>query len=322
MKKLGMISLLVIILLITSVFAQELPGPGITPDSWLYGLDKAFESLQMALTFDPVAKAGLHIQFAGERLAEAKAMIEKGRPEFVPDLVKEHEGNIDKSNEIAAVAQQVGRNITKLNELVALATSVHIETLEEIYEKVPDQAKPAVLKAKEVSARGQEEALRRLGEVIPERSAELYFEIGEKRLMEAREKARETKAGEATELVEEYEDKISKSQEMIEKAEDAGRNVTEVVERVSVATSTHLLVLQEVYDRVPEEAKEAIERAMNVSAKGQEEALKALEKEMPERAEEIEGAIPEEVRQIREDIGRTETIIQPEAQQEVTGFAR
>ncbi|MDI6639793.1 MAG: hypothetical protein QMD78_03105, partial [Methanocellales archaeon] len=67
----------------------------------------------------------------------------------------------------------------------------------------------------------------------------------------------------------------------------------------------HLLVLEEVHEKAPDAAKLAIERAMNVSARGQEEALKAPMKTSPERAEEIEREMPEDVRTIRERVNIT-----------------
>ena len=308
------LALVVTLLVIGSVvFAQEqLINPGITPDNPLYVLDRAIERLQLILTFDEESKAKLHLMIAEERLSEAKAMVEKGKPEFVEDLAKEYEVELNECNRVASKAQEVGKDVTKVRELVVLATSKHLEVLEEVQGKVPGVAKPAIERAMDVSVRGQEEALDRLGENLPEMSAKLYFELAEKRLLKAREKVREGKLDKVEELIREFERKINKSQEMIEKAEITGRNVTEIVEIVSIATSTHLEVLQEVKERLPEEAQEAIERAMDVSVRGQEEALKALQKTKPERVEEIKAEIPEEIKQIREEMGRLEEIVQPE----------
>lgn len=256
--------------------AQEDGDPGMTPDSLLYGLDKAYERIQLILARDEASKAKLHLEFAAERIAETKAMADKGRPEYIPDLTEEYEVSINKSQEIAETAQRLDRDVTKVNELVAIATSVHLEVLEEVYKKVPEQAKPALQRAMNSSVRGQEKALDRLGEVVPERSAELYLELAEKRLLKARERARAGEEEEVEELVEEYALKVNKSLEMAAKAERLGRNVTKVNELIASATSAHLEVLQEVYGRVPEAAKPAIDMAMNVSLRGREEASEAL----------------------------------------------
>lgn len=79
----------------------ELPDPGTTPDSWMYGFKRFREGVDMFFTFDDLAKAEKHVNYAGLRLSEAKAMTERGKPEFVDSLVKEYGENINVSNEIA-----------------------------------------------------------------------------------------------------------------------------------------------------------------------------------------------------------------------------
>jgi hypothetical protein len=253
----------------SQTLAQEELDPGITPDSIMYGLDKAYERIQLILARDEASKAKLHLEFAAERIAETRAMADKGRPEYIPELTEEYEVSISTS-------QELGRDVTKVNELVALATSVHLEVLEDAYEKVPEQAKPALQRAMNSSVRGQEEALDRLGAVLPERSAALYLELAEKRLLKARARARAGDEEEVEELVEEYALKVNRSLEMAAEAERLGRDVTKVNELIASATSAHLEVLREVYERVPEIAKPAIDMAMNVSMRGREEASEAL----------------------------------------------
>ena len=64
-----------------TAFAQSsqvaLPSAGLTPESSLYFLDRLGENLRQFFTFNPEAKAKLQIEFAGERIAEIKIMVEK-----------------------------------------------------------------------------------------------------------------------------------------------------------------------------------------------------------------------------------------------------
>ena len=53
------------------------PSAGLTPGSSLYFLDRLGENLRQFFTFNPEAKAKLQIEFAGERIAEIKVMVEK-----------------------------------------------------------------------------------------------------------------------------------------------------------------------------------------------------------------------------------------------------
>ncbi|MEK7182134.1 MAG: DUF5667 domain-containing protein [Patescibacteria group bacterium] len=54
-----------------------LPSAGLTPESPFYFLDRLGENLRQFFTFNPEAKAKLQIEFAGERIAEIKIMVEK-----------------------------------------------------------------------------------------------------------------------------------------------------------------------------------------------------------------------------------------------------
>ncbi|MBM3199424.1 hypothetical protein FJZ53_00705 [Candidatus Woesearchaeota archaeon] len=278
-------------------FERGLPATGITPDSFFYGFKKFFEGIDMFFTFDDVAKAEKHAKYAELRLAEAKEMAEKGKPEFVDDLVGEYEDNLEKANEIARIAQQVGKNVTKVTDLVAIATSIHLDVLENVLEKVPEQAKASIQRAITSSKRGNEEALSALEKAQPEKAAEIHFRIAEKRLTKAQEKADEGEVEEVEDLIEEYEDRINKSNRIAEIAKGLGNNTTNVEQLVTEATSTHLEVLSEVHEKVPEQAKQAIEKAMDVSSKGREKAVGALKEKgaLGEIPEEV--PIPEEVKE-------------------------
>lgn len=66
-------------------FAQSgqttLPSAGLTPDSFFYFLDQWGEDVQQFFTFNQEAKAKLQIEFAGERIAEIKAIVENKGPD-------------------------------------------------------------------------------------------------------------------------------------------------------------------------------------------------------------------------------------------------
>ena len=63
------------------IFAQSpqvtLPSAGLTPESSFYFLDRLGENLRQFFTFNSEAKAKLQIEFAGERIAEIKVIVEK-----------------------------------------------------------------------------------------------------------------------------------------------------------------------------------------------------------------------------------------------------
>ena len=71
------------IVLISLVNAQEttLTDPGVTPDSFLWGLDKAFDQITFLLASGDVDKVKKGLEIAEERLAEIREMIEENKLE-------------------------------------------------------------------------------------------------------------------------------------------------------------------------------------------------------------------------------------------------
>lgn len=77
-----------------------------------------------------------------ERLNRVRARV--GDVEVVEIALQQFEVMDGFSEEILQIAQEVGVNITSIEELLAWATSIHLEELAEIWEMVPEQAQPAI----------------------------------------------------------------------------------------------------------------------------------------------------------------------------------
>lgn len=73
-----------------SGYTTELIGPGTTPDNFLYFLDVAMDNLALAATFNTDDRVNKSLEIAEERLAEAKAMAEKGDYEAMQKAEEEH----------------------------------------------------------------------------------------------------------------------------------------------------------------------------------------------------------------------------------------
>ncbi|UCG66772.1 MAG: hypothetical protein JSW12_07120 [Deltaproteobacteria bacterium] len=152
-----MVSVAVCLFLSANVFAQE--EPEILPDDPLYQAKRQMETAQLNAGSDPLEKATLHTKYAKERLAEVKAMISKGKPEFVGGLVKDNEKAIGGATDEINRAQAQGRDVSEALEAVERSTKKHTEVLTDLLDKVPEQAKPAIRHAIEVSKRGRNIAL-------------------------------------------------------------------------------------------------------------------------------------------------------------------
>ena len=300
------------------VLAQgtELPDPGLTPDSPFYFLEIVVEEIGTFFTFGDLKKAARYATLAAERVAEVQAVVEKGKPEFAEKTLTRYENQLNNSITRAERAQAKGQSVKNIMEIVAEGTGKHLIVIEDILEKVSDKAKTAVIKAKEVSMTGQKEALRNLAEENPEKATGINLQAAEARLNKAKVKTEEGDTEKAEEAVQEFENQYKFGEEISQIAQGLGKDITTVEQLVGKATTIHLEILAEVYEKVPEDTKPVIENAMKVSVKGHERAVEALKTqdalgEIPEEVS-IPAEIPQEVRD------RVQTRVQQELEIEKT----
>ena len=247
-------------------FQRELLPAGVTPDSWFYGLKKLSENIDLFFTFDVLAKAKKLAYYAEIRLAEAKELAENGKTEFLNDLFKAYKLNLENSNELVETANQFGKNVTKVTELIAVSTSIHVDILEEILQQVPEKTKLYIQNAINYSKMVNIESLDLMERVQPELAAEIHLRIAEKRLLKAQEKSQVNKSEIVTNLILEYEERLKKSCQIVEISKEIGKNTMNLERLITEATSTHLEVLSDVYVKVQgQTTKNDVEKALNIS---------------------------------------------------------
>ena len=110
-----------------------------------------------------------------------------------------------------------------------------------------------------------------------EAKAERMLYLSERRLSEANELSELGEVELAQETLSRYEEHLNTALEKAQQAREKGKDVDDVLSTVYEATLKHQAVLTDVYERVPEQAKEAIGRAMEQSMRGHEEAIEAIE---------------------------------------------
>jgi uncharacterized damage-inducible protein DinB len=281
-------AILTISLISISVIAQEeLPKPSILPDSPFYGFSRWFERVRMVFTFSEEGKAKLNLQFAELRIAEAKSMIEKGKPQYAESLLKDYESELNESQKRLQNQIRLGRNVTALAELVANATHKHLAILEEIFEKVPAPAQRAIEHAINVSSKGCIIAVERIRELSPERAEKIASKFAEEELSKSVEMIKRGKEKRAQERLRIYKELLNETEEAEKKIEGLGKNVTALAEHICNMTYKHIEVLEKVLEEVPERAKIAIEHAINASLERQatcmERILNAINKSAEEK---------------------------------------
>ncbi|MEX0870041.1 MAG: DUF5667 domain-containing protein [Candidatus Spechtbacterales bacterium] len=151
-----------------SAQTENLPEPGILPDSPFYLLTRFSEGIGMLFTFGDTAKAGKHLERAEKRLAEANALADQNKEKGLDKAMSLYQEHLNKALQ---KAEQAGNE--DVIARVAEATSKHLAILEDVLERVPEQAQDAIERAMTASQRGQEAALDALSEQNPTRADEM-----------------------------------------------------------------------------------------------------------------------------------------------------
>jgi hypothetical protein len=89
-----------------------------------------------------VSATEMNISAMEGRLNRIRARV--GDVAAVEIALQQFEAMSEFGEEISQIAREVGLNVTEVEELVAEATSRHLEVLAEVYDDVPEQAQPAI----------------------------------------------------------------------------------------------------------------------------------------------------------------------------------
>lgn len=108
------------------------------PGHWLYGLDRSLEALQVHLTSNNLEKAKLHIQYAEERLEEAKTIVEREEIGRVKDVMDNYEAEITQAKKEIEIAKQKKEDIVPTLEILSESTAKHTAILENMVTKTPE----------------------------------------------------------------------------------------------------------------------------------------------------------------------------------------
>lgn len=133
--------------------------PGITPDNPLYFLDLSIEKIELLLTSSTISEAKKYLKFAEERLAEAEVMLNKLKEEQAEKALSRYESDFEKAVEKLKQAKNEGKNIEELAELLTRQVLKQQAVLEELSEKMPEEAKISISQTIEASKRSYENTL-------------------------------------------------------------------------------------------------------------------------------------------------------------------
>ena len=140
-----------------------LPYPGILPDHPLYALKMVRDRIVLWLAMDPVIKAEKLLLYADKRVNAAWELAKGNQPELAVATAQKAEKYLEEAVAQVEMAAQQGRKVEELSERLRLATAKHQEVLGEVLSRVPEQARGGLEQALQMSKRGQERVMQRLG---------------------------------------------------------------------------------------------------------------------------------------------------------------
>lgn len=118
-----------------------------------------------------------------------------------------------------------------------------------------------------------------------ERKAEKAMKYAEEKLAEVRAMAEENKPEAVEKANQKYQEFLDLANKKTKEAKEKGKDVERLVTLISEKTLNHQEVLLEVFEKIPEQARSGIKKAIEVSKKGFETAIEVVSGEKKEKLE-------------------------------------
>ncbi len=252
---------------------QDLPSAGTTPGSFFYGFERFFEGIGTTFTFGNNAKTQRFLNLAEERLAEAQTLAQQGK-ERSENAAENYSKQLQKALERTENAK------TDTKARVAESTSRHFAVLEEVADRVPQQAQEAVQNALSVSKQGHISSLSALSENDPEQATDLGFQSIRERVNKARQEAEQGDSegtASATRDVQQILSSVEQSSSsQANLALQSGEELNSVIQGLDET--------ENLSQNVPEQARQQIKQAKSQAIQTQLNALRRGAEENPEQA--------------------------------------
>ncbi len=205
---------LIIVLLVLPFVNAQAEDPGVTPDNFLWGLDKALDNIALLLTFDKGEKARKGLEIARERLLEVRAMIEENKLEAAEKAKNEHGKTLVKVKdnvkgiEKAKALEEIENIIEIEKELVE-----HDENVEKTFEELKIK-----IEVKGQITQQQRDLINSILEGLKGQTGEVEIEIENKKDKTKIKIKQET--GKSDEEIEDEIEGIEKKQGLLEKRKE------------------------------------------------------------------------------------------------------
>jgi hypothetical protein len=271
------------------------------PGDNLYPIKLAAEQIRRVITVNDVDEVRLELELANTRLGEMSAVAYRGY-EPLSTAIDGYENNINLALENA---EKIGDALKLANtlEMLALATSDHIDVIDLIEDAAVEGASYRVQRASEIAFNAHVRALRGLAVENAIRAAEINLATIESRLSRARTKAEENRMDEAEAALSQFQVLSRLGEEISQISRGVGNGSAQVDELNARATAAHLEVLSIIYGKTSEQTRDTVEDAMADSVEVYDQAVKGLQEkgilndipEEPPIPEDIPGDVKERI---------------------------
>ena len=135
------------------------------PGEPLYPLDRFVESARLAVTTDENQRAKLHLEFAEERLAEARHAAGKNDKQALQEAGKDYKKELENTQHEISEVRNKGKELIPLLEHTTEATAKHISILENLEKRNPELI-PEIQPMLDISVENRQDAKDELDDLI------------------------------------------------------------------------------------------------------------------------------------------------------------
>ena len=154
----------------------DLPYSGrILPDSPFWFIKVARDKAWTLFTSKKSRKAELNLLFADKRLVASKLLFEKGEYELGAEILLKAELYLQEASNLREGCKASGENTREFLKVITLASLKHREVIDEIVAIAPEDARPEIIKIKDITREvfiKERNALQEIGEVAPKSPSE------------------------------------------------------------------------------------------------------------------------------------------------------
>lgn len=176
--------------------------------------------------------------------------------------------------------------LDKAVQEVEQSTQKHVQVLNDLLTKVPPIAKPSIEHAIAVSQRSNNiavEAVELSQTDDPLQKAAIHRKHADKRVAEMQALERKGKPEIVETLAADYEGSVGEARKEIDRAKSQGKNADTETSALEQSTSRHVQVLSALLNKVPEQARKGIARALEASQRGKSRELGAAKRKQTDK---------------------------------------